>query len=81
MTVLPNGFDPDWTQAEKDAWAARGTEAARKSEAKRKSVFEQPAPLRKMCLEWFADAAHDALSDASNPLISDMLDESAMSVI
>ncbi len=44
-------------------------------------VGEPEQTSRKMHLEWFVDACADALSEPSNPLIADMLDEGAMSVI
>ncbi|WP_424362964.1 helicase RepA family protein [Methylocystis parvus] len=40
----------------------------------------QVTPTRKMTLEWFDDAASLALSEPSDPLIEDLLDEGAMSV-
>jgi hypothetical protein len=49
--------------------------------AERIHVGELPPPCRNMLLEWFNDAAADALSEPSNPLVADMLDEGAMSVI
>jgi KaiC/GvpD/RAD55 family RecA-like ATPase len=36
---------------------------------------------RKMTIEWFDDAAGDALSESNNPLIDGLLDEGALSVI
>lgn len=39
------------------------------------------SPTRKMAIEWFDDAATVALDDPSSPLIEDMLDEGALSVI
>lgn len=39
------------------------------------------APSRKMTLEWFDDAATIALDEPSNPLIDELFDEGALSVI
>lgn len=40
-----------------------------------------PSPKRKMVLEWFTDAADSALIEPDDPLIEDLLDQGALSVV
>ncbi|MFO1126472.1 MAG: helicase RepA family protein [Methylocystis sp.] len=63
-----------------NGWAEEPASFARDFD-ERIYIEEPSQPSRKMRLEWFNTASALALSEPNNPLIADMLDEGALSVI
>ena len=77
---MSDDLPPDWHMLGDDA-ALKEPDDMPPPIGERIHVGEPTQPSRKMRIEWFADACAAALSEPSNPLIADMLDEGAMSVI
>jgi hypothetical protein len=91
MSAYPPDFW-DWPEAKRNAFFKAAADAFEVQEKAKATGDGQPKTQRnghdarspkkpKMVIEWFGEAADSALNDPVNPLIEDLLDEGALSVV